>query len=389
LQKQIEFSTNFTIKPLLHENDTGFLEEISNFSNMFFYPSSQWLAHMLDDGMIIYITLALGLIFSLLIVIFCNKIALHLGVVDHPGAQEHKGHAAPTPLVGGLVAIPPAIAILLLQFFQEGMSSAHAAPYLALAFATLSSLIVGFFDDRRHIPALFRLFICSGIFGVAISIRPEFVVSALDLQGLGLKVELGLLAIPFSVFCLLVFQNAVNMTDGRNGLVAGVTIIWLLSLLSYGWDPLTLAIISLIIGLVIALGANLSGRLFLGDSGTYGIGAFVGLATIWIHQSNIGLYTIDVVIMFIIPVLDMARLFVLRIFHGRHPFSADHNHLHHYLDRSMGWAHGRQVYYALVAAPILAARLQLMESSKVLIFAIILYVLVIFLAQSAGRIKST
>jgi UDP-GlcNAc:undecaprenyl-phosphate GlcNAc-1-phosphate transferase len=179
------------------------------------------------------------------------------------------------------------------------------------------------------------------------------------------------------------------MTDGRNGLVAGVTIIWLLSLLSYGWDPLTLAIISLIIGLVIALGANLSGRLFLGDSGTYGIGAFVGLATIWIHQSNIGLYTIDVVIMFIIPVLDMARLFVLRIFHGRHPFSADHNHLHHYLDRSMGWAHGRQVYYALVAAPILAARLQLMESSKVLIFAIILYVLVIFLAQSAGRIKST
>ncbi len=339
--------------------------------------------------MIINIALGFGLLYSALVVVFCNKIAVRLGVIDHPGAQEHKAHAASTPLVGGLVALPPAIAILLLQFCQEGMSSAHAASYLALAFATLSSLIVGFSDDRRHIPALFRLIICSGIFGVAISIRPEFVVSVLDLQSLGLKVELGLLAIPFSVFCLLVFQNAVNMTDGRNGLVAGVTIIWLLSLLSYGWHPLTLAIISLIIGLLIALGANLGGRLFLGDAGTYGIGAFVGLATIWIHQSNIGLFTIDVVIMFIIPVLDMARLFVLRIFQGRHPFSADHNHLHHYLDRSIGWTHGIKIYYALVACPIVLSRLQLTNPLVVLLVGLVLYLFTIVVGYKKGRINFT
>ena len=325
--------------------------------------------------MIINVALGFGLLYSALVVVFCNKIALRLGVIDHPGAQEHKAHAAPTPLVGGLVALPPAIAILLLQFFQVGMSSAHAASYLALAFATLSSLIVGFFDDRRHIPALFRLIICSGIFGLAISIRPEFVVSALDLQGIGLKIELGLLALPFSVFCLLGFQNAVNMADGRNGLVAGMAIIWLLTLLSYGWHPLTLAIVSLTIGLFIALGANLGGRLFLGDAGTYGIGAFVGLATIWAHRSNIGLHTIDVVIMFMVPVLDMARLFVFRIFHGRHPFSADHNHLHHYLDRSIGWAYGRIVYYALVACPIVFSRLQLTDPLAVLLFSFALYLL--------------
>lgn len=335
--------------------------------------------------MIINVALGLGLLYSALVVVFCNKIALRLGVVDHPGSQAHKSHAAPTPLVGGLVALPPAIAILLLQFFQEGMSSAHAASYLALAFATLSSLIVGFLDDRRHIPALLRLMICSGIFGVAISIRPDFVVSALDLQGLSFKIELGLLAIPFSVFCLLAFQNAVNMADGRNGLVGGVAIIWLLGLLSYGWHPLTLAIVSLTIGLFIALGANLGGRLFLGDAGTYGIGAFVGLATIWIHRSNIGLHTIDVVIMFMIPVLDMARLFVLRIFHGRHPFSADHSHLHHYLDRSIGWTYGRKIYYGLVALPIIFSRLQLMDPLVVLLFGFALYIIGIVAGQKIKR----
>jgi UDP-GlcNAc:undecaprenyl-phosphate GlcNAc-1-phosphate transferase len=342
---------------------------------------------MLSNLMIINVTLALGLLYSALVVVFCNKIALRLGVVDHPGAQEHKAHAAPTPLVGGLVALPPAIAILLLQCFQEGAASTHAAAYLALAFASLCSLIVGFFDDRRHIPALVRLIICSGIFGVAISIRPEFVVSALDLQGIGFKVELGLLAMPFSVFCLLALQNAVNMADGRNGLVTGVAIIWLLALLSYGWHPLTLAIVSLAIGLFIALGANLGVRLFLGDAGTYGIGAFVGLATVWIHRSNIGLYTIDVVIMFMIPVLDMARLFVLRILQGRHPFAADHNHLHHYLDRSIGWTYGRNIYYAVVACPIVVSRLQLTDPIVALLLGVALYVFSIAFSYKMGRAR--
>jgi UDP-GlcNAc:undecaprenyl-phosphate GlcNAc-1-phosphate transferase len=340
---------------------------------------------MQSNGIIINVALGLGLLYSALVVVFCNKIAQRLGVVDHPGSQEHKYHAAPTPHVGGLVALPPAIAILLLQFFQEGISSAHAASYFALAFATLSSLIVGFLDDRRHIPALLRLMICSGIFGVAISIRPDFVVSALDLQGLSFKIELGLLAIPFSVFCLLAFQNAVNMADGRNGLVGGVAIIWLLALLSYGWHPLTLAIVSLTIGLFIALGANLGGRLFLGDAGTYGIGAFVGIATIWLHRSNVGLHTLDVVIMFMIPVLDMARLFVFRTFQGRHPFSADHNHLHHYLDRSIGWTYGRKIYYALVACPILISRLQLMDPLAVLFLGFALYLLTMILGHKMER----
>ena len=335
--------------------------------------------------MIINVGFVLGLLYSALVVVFCNKIALRLGVVDHPGAQGHKSHAAPTPLVGGLAALPPAIAILLLQFFGEGMSSVHAVPYLAFAFATLSSLIVGFLDDRRHIPALVRLIICSGIFGVAISITPEFVVSALDLQVIGFKIELGLLAIPFSVFCLLAFQNAVNMADGRNGLVGGLAIIWLLALLSYGWHPLTLAIVSLIIGMFIALGANLGGRLFLGDAGTYGIGAFVGLATIWIHRSNIGLYTIDVLVMFMIPVLDMARLFLSRILAGRNPFSADHQHFHHYLDGSIGWFLGRKIYYALVAVPILLSKSQVTSAMNAFILGVSLYALALVATKAKLR----
>ena len=380
MQKRIEFSLGFSTKSLGHEYVTGFIEETRSLSAIS-SCLSRWLGKMLGDGMVLNLALVLGLLYSSLVVIFCTKIAVLLGVVDHPGAQEHKAHAAPTPLVGGLVALPPAVVVLLVQFFQEGSSSAHAASYLALAFATFASLLVGFLDDRRHIPALYRLIMCSGIFGLAISIRPDFIVSSLDLQGIGFKIELGLLAIPFSVFCLLAFQNAVNMADGRNGLVGGLAVVWLVALLSYGWQPLTLSIVSLIIGLLIALGANLGGRLFLGDAGTYGIGAFVGLATIWIHRSNIGLHTIDVVIMFMVPVLDMCRLFLTRMFLGRHPFSADHEHLHHYLDRSVGWMIGRKIYYLLVATPILLSRFEPVGSGNALALGCVLYASVFLLVR--------
>jgi UDP-GlcNAc:undecaprenyl-phosphate GlcNAc-1-phosphate transferase len=131
----------------------------------------------------------------------------------------------------------------------------------------------------------------------------------------------------------------------------------------------------------IALGANFGGRLFLGDAGTYGIGAFIGLATIWIHRSNIGLYTIDVVVMFMIPVLDMARLFLSRTLAGRHPFSADHEHLHHYLDASIGWKLGRKIYYALVAVPIILSHSQLINSMNVLILGVALYSLTFVAAR--------
>src|SRR3546814_9730280 len=45
------------------------------------------------------------------------------------------------------------------------------------------------------------------------------------------SVPLGLLAGPFTLLCLLGFQNAVNMADGTNGLVIGLGLGWVALLL--------------------------------------------------------------------------------------------------------------------------------------------------------------
>jgi UDP-GlcNAc:undecaprenyl-phosphate GlcNAc-1-phosphate transferase len=328
--------------------------------------------------------LAIGLVYTLAVIGFRASIAKAFGLVDHPGSQGHKAHKAPTPLVGGLACLPPAVFALVCAPSQ----GPYEGDFLTLAGATAISFLVGLFDDRRHIPALQRLIICGAVFVAALIIRPEFIVSALSLESISVRVELGWLAIPFSALCLLAFQNAVNMTDGRDGLVAGITLIWLAALFSYGPHPSNFPIATLFAGLLIVFLANLRGLLFLGDAGTYGIGAFVGLTTIWIHGSGIGLYTIDVISIMLIPILDMIRLFGMRLLRGRHPFSADHDHLHHYLDQAVGWLWGRRIYFGLVAVPIILLRTGIVAGIEATFIGSVLYIAVLaFAATKSTSVK--
>lgn len=323
------------------------------------------------------LVIGLGLLYTCAVIAWAPKVADLLKVIDNPGAQDHKKHLKPTPLVGGLAAIPPAMAMLVYANSTSLASDAQAPAVSALLLAGLSSMLVGFFDDRRHIPALTRLLLCALIFGITVAIAPEITVTTLDIQGLAFRLELGVLAVPFTMLCLLAFQNAVNMADGRNGLVTGLALIWLINLLSYNPGFLLLSLIALTLSLLLVTAANIGGRLFLGDAGSYGLGAIIGLSTIWVHRQNIGLHTIDVAIMFFFPICDMFRLIVFRILSGRHPFAADHHHLHHYLDRSIGWMWGRNIYLVAAGMPVLLGRLEVITDLEGLTLTSILYSLLI------------
>lgn len=329
-----------------------------------------------------------SILYSLLVVALAKSIAKLLGVLDHPGAQQHKAHTTATPLVGGIACIPPTVMAMVWVAGRDSANKDLATAMAYLAACAGLSFVIGLLDDRKHIPALRRLFLCGIIFTASLYFSPTFVVSALSIDTLSLRVDLGWAAIPFTTLSLLAFQNAVNMADGRNGLTAGVAIIWLLALLSYGAHPTNLAIATLLVSLVVVLAANLRGWLFLGDAGTYGIGAFIGMATIWIHHSNIGLHTMDVVVIMLIPVLDMIRLFIGRLASGGHPFAADHDHLHHYLCRSVGWPRGLMIYYGLVALPIITMRLGLTPGLYGVLLGAAMYAATLYLTSSRSFVAA-
>jgi UDP-N-acetylmuramyl pentapeptide phosphotransferase/UDP-N-acetylglucosamine-1-phosphate transferase len=88
-------------------------------------------------------------------------------------------------------------------------------------------------------------------------------------------------------------------------------------------------------------------KIFMGDSGSLMIGLVNSILVIkFINVANSPFVTIPVesavaigFSILIVPLLDTLRVFAIRIFNGRSPFTPDRNHVHHLLlDRGMGHA---------------------------------------------------
>jgi UDP-GlcNAc:undecaprenyl-phosphate GlcNAc-1-phosphate transferase len=286
---------------------------------------------------------------------FARALCRALGLIDVPDAR--KQHRTATPLLGGLalviVMLPLAMLATWLAWRGEGLSS-----MLLLTLATAAITLVGIADDRHSLSPSQRVILGFLVFGGLAAADPSFMVRALRFPLLGF--ELGLAAEPVAVFftalCCVGLVNAVNMADGKNGLVMGLGIGWLI-LIGLRAPPNDLPFIAVLLaGLIALLVTNLRGRLFLGDGGAYGLAAAIGLLAIRTYNASPGspghgLNAEGVVLLFVVPVLDSFRLTFRRLARGQSPMAADRDHLHHYLQERFGWPNGLYVYLAAGLLP--------------------------------------
>jgi UDP-GlcNAc:undecaprenyl-phosphate/decaprenyl-phosphate GlcNAc-1-phosphate transferase len=273
------------------------------------------------------------------------------GLLDRPGGR--KMHKATTPLMGGLallVGLVPILAIYMLTYEPEGIGHWALANFVV---AMIGCSLLGMLDDRFNIPARPRFALAFLLFGALLVFEPRFGLQLLHFQGFESHVALGWVGgWFFTVFVLLGFMNAVNMADGKNGLVIGLSIIWSLVVMASG----PIGLIPVLVPLAALLGVlfvfNMSGRLFLGDGGTYGLSAIIGLAATYSYNFQNGLMAADqLILLFLVPITDMMRLIAHRLWAGRSPMSSDREHLHHYLLAGFGWPGGLIFYLLLVGAP--------------------------------------
>ena len=160
----------------------------------------------------------------------------------------------------------------------------------------------------------------------------------------------------FTVLCLVGLQNAINMADGENGLAIGLSVLWVALLLMSAPPHMVPLLIVFLISLLIALVFNLAGRLFLGDSGAYAIGIAIGLVTLYVYGVEFARLPADMVMLwFLVPVIDTLRLMLVRGLSGRSPLRSDRNHLHHRIQRLVGWPWSVAVYLAIVGVPCVLA----------------------------------
>ncbi len=291
-------------------------------------------------------------IFSLAICFGAGRLGRAMGVVDFPDG-ERKIHARATPLVGGFAILVPFMAMAVLL----GIVTAYTPLYLAIAASVLTLLMLGYFDDRTHLPAVVRLLVSAAAMVSVLAVVPGFEVAFLRFTFMETPILFdgygGLTATVFTVLCLVGFQNAVNMADGKNGLVIGMALVWVLALMTYAPAHMMPLLIAFAIALVVTLAFNLRGRLFLGDSGTYALSVAVGLTAIYIHSVSFVTFSSDAVaVLFLIPVLDVLRLMVSRVLKGQSPLQSARDHLHHILLVLMPLPSALAVYLTLVTAPI-------------------------------------
>lgn len=227
---------------------------------------------------------------------------------------------------------------------------------IAITSAIFAIMLMGLLDDRNHIPARHRLFISTLVFGALLAAMPRLILYEAHFYSINFAVYLGWLAVPVTLTCLVAVQNAVNMVDGKNGVLLGLSIGWVINFMSHAPSHMLPIFGGLLATLLVLFIANLKGKLFMGDCGAYGIASFIAITALNFHTnpaaSPIPLGATEIVLMFLVPGLDMVRLIMTRMTSGRSPFSADNDHLHHLLDDSIGWARGWWIYMALAFGPL-------------------------------------
>lgn len=294
------------------------------------------------------------------------RIARVTGLIDDAAKKAHAKHEGQVPLVGGIAWFAAGCVFLGSYAIMSGFAGsfalmASAYPNLAvyLVFVGLF-LALGLVDDIRGLSPRVRLVFSIAFAGLLVLMSGSaFLLHGVTDLFLGITVPLGKFAILVTIVAIIALVNALNMADGRDGIIAGITTIWCLALLSKSGDGHLSALLTACAINSIVLGwYNLKRQLFFGDAGTYAIAAAFGAATIFWHShaaASAQLTALQVCSLFLIIVLDMIRLIVVRLRAGQSPMAADHNHLHHRLDDQFGWPAGLVIYLALVGIPITIA----------------------------------
>ncbi len=250
-------------------------------------------------------------------------LAPKLSLVDIP--NNRSSHKNITPRGAGLVfGFIFLIAVLIFDF-----KNFNEIKYTLLAIALI--YICGVFDDKFDIsPKQKLVFIL--VSSVIVYLNGYEITNVGTF--FGFSIELGFLALPFTVFAIVAFTNALNLTDGLDGLAGSISVIILVAIFTIGfiYDDNTLMVWSAILISVISAFLVLNwhpAKVFMGDSGSLLLGFIIAILSI---KSLSYVNPVSILFLAAVPILDTLIVFRRRIQRGISPFTADNNHIHHILN---------------------------------------------------------
>ena len=305
-----------------------------------------------------------------IVYLYKDTIAKKFRLVDIPN-KILKLHKNKTPIIGGLILLIHSISILIFIFFNQ-------KNYIEFFVLTILISILGLLDDIYKISPNKKILILTLFLSLFFIKFPQLKIGSLIIETLNYKFILLekniFINLIFTILCYLLIINAYNMSDGHDGIAVGLGLIWFLYILIFKSSSITI-VLSIIIILILFFYYNIKSKIFLGDSGNYFISSLV--AGLIINQNNYSknFSAEEIFILFMLPGIDMLRLFILRIYRKKNPFKGDREHFHHYLSKKFNKITTTLIYLACAIAPIILYKINLFKSYIIIIFIISLYCL--------------
>lgn len=240
---------------------------------------------------------------------------LKVGQIEREDGPESHLNKQGTPTMGGVIIAIAIILLILFIFFDYAKDDIELAKKLIpLAIIAIGFGVIGFIDDSKKLifkntKGLKPAYKMIGLLAIAVT----YVIYLLNIINLGtdtyipiLKIYINLpiwIYIPFAIFAILATTNAINLTDGVDGLCPTVAsvIITCLTVIGIIFNVKEVVIFGTIV-IGICLGFLLfnmhPAKVFMGDTGSLLLGGVIVAMALYLKMPLI------IIIIAFIPVLE-------------------------------------------------------------------------------------
>ncbi len=327
---------------------------------------------------------------SALLTPLMSVLARTLGMVDQPGGR--KIHTRPTPLLGGLAVLISFTGALLANMILDART-------VALLVGGIVVATVGLLDDRKNIPARWKLV-------VQVAVVLFLIHSGIILDLFPIHTTWGyLLNALLTVLWIVGLTNAMNFIDGMDGLAAGLSAIisLFMGIVAFQTDQpfmgwIAIAMLGSCLGfLPFNFSWDRPAAIFLGDAGSTFLGFILsGLAikAAWADNNAIVSFATPLLIFWVL-IFDMAYITLERIFTGKvRSFRAwiDYvgtDHIHHRLFAIFGERRKAVFFIFFLSATLGISAVTLRNATTtdavLLVLQALLITLIVSILEYSGR----
>ena len=286
----------------------------------------------------------LSIILGILIIPLLRRMKFGQSIREE-GPESHQKKAG-TPTMGGLVFTSSIIiSTLALSYIYDVLTTQTIVLLLVL----IGFGVIGFLDDfiivvqkkNQGLSSLQKL-----IGQIIVAVAAYFLLklgpfdTTVALPFTDFKIELGIFYIAFLVFWLVGFSNAVNLSDGLDGLVPGTSSIAFAAFGVLALNNEQLAQLDIAMFAFVVSGAMLGflifnikpAKVFMGDTGSLALGGALAMISILIKQE---LLLVIIGIIYVVETLSVIIQVVSFKTTGKRVFKM--SPIHHHFELS-GWS---------------------------------------------------